>query len=167
MNKNERFERIYNEFFKRVYKYVYFKIPRLQDVEDITAEVFSVVWKNIDILDEQNNIKGFIFRIASNKINDFLRVHYKVTVKESTLEWEDTFLNDEKDTENKNEPLLKIISKLVVNLSDRDNKVFTLKYKQKLSNNEIAAELNITKNNVKVIHNRLVKKLKNLWEAQK
>ena len=66
----------YEEYFDKVYRYIYFKINNREEAEDLAQDVF-VRLMNYNQIICTDTIKFFIFTIARNLLNDFLRRHYK------------------------------------------------------------------------------------------
>jgi RNA polymerase sigma factor (sigma-70 family) len=56
---------------------------------------------------------------------------------------------------------------LVEKLTSRERLLVDLKYKQNLTIPEVAMQMGLTESNVKVINNRLIKKLRTEWEKMK
>lgn len=70
----EAFAELYDEYVKRVYRFVYFKVKSSEDAEDITAEVFLKTWNYIR--DRKHDIKSFsglLYKIARTSIIDWYR----------------------------------------------------------------------------------------------
>lgn len=67
----------YQELLKRYYKAVFYLIKRMvkndTDAEDLTIEVFTKVFMNIDMYTETHSFSTWLFKIASNHTIDFLR----------------------------------------------------------------------------------------------
>lgn len=77
MNKEIEFEKIYNLYFKKVYSY--FSICFNNDKsDDLSQQVFLNIWRQMNKYNFQppDNWKAFIFKIAVNTKNDFLRLKY-------------------------------------------------------------------------------------------
>jgi len=160
MNGEDEFKDFYESSFDRIFNYVYSRSSNFQDAEDIVSEVFTAVWTSWGKIERDNAIY-FTFRIARNKTNDFLRKRYKIFeifTEKSVEELADEYKNEKSF---KNERKLKnILEKMLESLSERDKLLFRLKYKENKSFSEISEILNITKNNAKVINNRLIKNFK-------
>lgn len=158
MNK-EQFTQIYKENFKRVFRYFFKRVNRVVDVEDLTSEVFESIYKvnNLDSVD----IEKYIFGIARNKLRDYLRKRYRIEY--NLLSWDDFEESYWQSESNKRRDMTPIIKELVKELGESDKKLFKYKYIDNLNNIQISKELDISKNNVKVRNNRLIKKLKELW----
>lgn len=153
---SSEFTSYYKINFKKIFRYVYSRIPSIHDTEDIVADSFLALWKsNVTI---ENNTDSYLLRIVKNKINDYLRRKYRIEL--ITSSFEDTI----GQTNTKEPEEIKSSNNIVHNvlslLNTRDKKVIELKYFQGRTNNEIATTLGITINNVKVIHNRIIKRIK-------
>lgn len=153
---SSEFTSYYKINFKKIFRYVYSRIPSIHDTEDIVADSFLALWKsNVTI---ENNTDSYLLRIVKNKINDYLRRKYRIEL--ITSSFEDTIgqTNTKKPEEIKSSN--NIVHNVLSLLNTRDKKVIELKYFQGRTNNEIATILGITINNVKVIHNRIIKRIK-------
>lgn len=165
MNKSEeKFKNIYDEFFEKIIKFAYYKLGIYQDAEDIAEETFTAIWKSINKIDEDKNIKGLVYQIAQNKINDLLRTKYKrnnwsVVVEEEYLE----NIAEDKNKSFRTE-FWKVLNKLKGFLNERELIFYDLRYVQNQKLKYIAEAMQITVNNAKVINNRLVNKIKKIWE---
>ncbi len=153
-----QFTTYYKLKYRGIFKYVYERIPKYEDIEDIVSESFLALWNSRNNL-STNNIDGYLFRIVRNKINDKLREKYKIDIK-------NTQYNEDIEIEeiDKSEKIIKqdnnYIKEYINSLKEKEQTIITLKYYENKSNKEIANRLNTTINNIKVIHNRIIKKLK-------
>ncbi len=74
MTNSGLFEEIYAKYFPKVYAY-FNVIFGSQQAEDLAAEVFTKLWRVCP--DAPDNIVAYIFRVAVNVKNDFLREKYR------------------------------------------------------------------------------------------
>jgi RNA polymerase sigma-70 factor (ECF subfamily) len=175
MNSEQRFEEIYNKYFKITFRFVYSRISNFQDTEDIVSETFSAVWNTVENIDLNSNVKAFVLKIASYKLTDFLRKKYKIEANFAEIDFEEKeefleILNNDQESElkdQKTKKLKNLLHSLVEELNERDRELVKLKYEDNLTISEIAQKMNISEGNVKVINNRLIKKLKEKWEKMK
>lgn len=159
MDKNTtEFDYYYKKYFKKLFNYVYARVSCFQDAEDIVAEVMLGLWEDFESITNEKHLSGWLFRVTSNKLNDYLRRKYRF---ETVAFSEQLF---EQEIEETNPKLGKnIIRELIEDLNERDKLFFQLRFQINLSFNQIAAKLNVAVNNSKVIQNRLIKKLKQAW----
>ena len=72
------FTQIYDEYFNKVYRYIYFRVNSQAEAEDLTQEVFlkafqaisSYKWRNVPFA-------SWLFRIAHNQVIDHVRKQAK------------------------------------------------------------------------------------------
>ena len=91
-NVNMDIELIINQYLKPVYNFVFRIVNDKNEVEDITAEVFVKVWKNLEKITHPNpslitgeglpNLKPWIFTIARNTTIDYLRKRKNIVFSE-------------------------------------------------------------------------------------
>lgn len=66
----------YTKYHRAVYLYIYYKIGNIEEAEDLAQDVF-VRLMDYDRMLCMETIKFFIFTIARNLVNDYLRHYYK------------------------------------------------------------------------------------------
>jgi RNA polymerase sigma-70 factor (ECF subfamily) len=73
-NSAEAFAKLYDEYVKRVYRFVYFKVKTTEDAEDVTAEIFLKTWNYIRAQKKDvGSFSGLMYRIARTTIIDWYR----------------------------------------------------------------------------------------------
>ena len=64
-----KFNKIYDDTYKDVLKYIIIKCQNINDSNDILQEVYYEFWKILNKkVVEEKNIKSFLLSIANNKI---------------------------------------------------------------------------------------------------
>lgn len=168
-----KFRLIYDEMFNLVFRYLRARTLNLEDAQDITSIIFTVIWEKIEDIDLSDKYQAWIFQITRNKLNDYLRKKYSIKVNTLSInEIEDLFFDtnyennemDNKDQDFKKTMYQNALDIIINQLSDSQRQFYKLKYVERLSNKEIAEHLNISQNYVKVSNNRLIKKIKEIWE---
>lgn len=143
---NEDFGDLYEEFFPRVFSYVSYRDGSVQETEDIVSQVFlraaeaypRFEWRH------QRSFHAWIFRIAQNALSDFYR---SGNPQRTALPLDDLpeIASDQASAEEK--LLMKerfvLLRELIGSLSPRAAEVITLRFFGELSNQEIAAVLDI------------------------
>lgn len=141
---------------------LFFYITRItkseQVAEELVMDVFMKIWTGRESLKEVDNFDGYLFRIAKNKSIDFLRSAAGSTRLQELL-WEQiqTISSDHADTLLLVKEFQNTQRDAVQALSPQRRKVYKLRHEEQLSHEEIATELNVSRNTV---NNHLV-------EAQK
>lgn len=76
MKSTQLIEESYVSFHDSVYLYIYYKIGSREDAEDLAQDVY-VRLMGYDRMLCAATVKFFIFTIARNLVNDYLRHHYR------------------------------------------------------------------------------------------
>ncbi|MDE2311819.1 MAG: sigma-70 family RNA polymerase sigma factor [Patescibacteria group bacterium] len=72
------FGQIYDDFAPRIFRYVKLKIQHPPDAEDVLQEVFIKAYKGLGSLDmDKLNFSAWLYKVASNTINDHFRKKYR------------------------------------------------------------------------------------------
>lgn len=149
----ERFEELYKVYWKSMLRYAYSLIRDEAAAEDIVQEVFIKAAGCMDqIMEiEDSHTQNFLFTIVKNCSIDYIRKMKKEWKQICSLD-EDIILVDDEDiledicdSENR-ESLYAEIKKL----KKAYREVLLMKYAQELSDEEIASELDISTENVRI-----------------
>lgn len=129
-----------------------------EDIEEMIADTFFVLWKNQDKLENEMKISSYLAGIVKNLIKEKTR---RIKVDNSIDKYENILI----DTKNVHEiyeeqQKTKLIEQSLQNMSQEDNKIFRLFYYAGKKVKQIAQELNITEIKVKTKLYRIRKKLK-------
>lgn len=87
------FGRLYDEYVRKVYQFIYFKTHHRETAEDLTSVVFLKALENIKSFDPKKApFKAWLFRIARNTVIDHYRAH------KETIDLEDAWdIKDKQD----------------------------------------------------------------------
>jgi RNA polymerase sigma-70 factor (ECF subfamily) len=68
------FEQIYEEYFRRIYNFVFCRLLHKEQTEDVVSQIFLKVLEKTQSYDERKGtFNTWIFTIARNTLNDFYR----------------------------------------------------------------------------------------------
>lgn len=158
------FDKIYNDTYQKVLKYVICKCSNIEDVKDIVQNIYIDLYKKLSTTNIVN-IDNYIIGIAKNKVKDYYRFRYKTKLISLFFSNEEKEILDEIPTEQdiEKELILKedidLIWKYLRKKKVIISKVFYLYYYLNLSIKEISLELNITESSVKHYLYRTLKEL--------
>ncbi len=125
------FEKVYELYFKDIYRYIYSKSGNESISEEITQETFYKALKKInDFDDEKEDIRRWLFVVAKNAYYSYCRKHNKVISEKD--------LNDVPDDVNFVDKLVekdtaRQIQNFVNQMNDIYREVFTLRIYGELS----------------------------------
>jgi RNA polymerase sigma-70 factor, ECF subfamily len=130
-----------------------------EDVEEVVADVFFTLWKQSDKLDSRKGtLKNYLAVIARNLAINKLRERREVTLLEDYMEF-----NGDKSPESEviQQETKEILLKEVETLSSPEMEIFKKYYLEGEAIKEIAEDLQLNPNTVKIKLLRSRKKLKN------
>ncbi len=165
----EAFAKLYDRYVNRIYRFVYFKVGRQEDAEDIASEVFLKAWNYIRDHREVKSFSGLLYRVARNAIIDFYRANksHPETISTSPGEDNEEFdIADPKSFAWFEEIHAQVEAKAVLaalkKLKQEYQEVITLRYVDELNVGEIAEITGKSSVAVRVTLFRATKKLQEI-----
>lgn len=161
------FERLTDRYYGDIFRMIYYRTHNRMDAEDLAQEVFLKAYKGLDSLSDENRFRGWLFRIAVNRLRDFHR-------RKKFLYLFKSFPNDDVDetldvqSPNDSDPLEALIQKrfrhesetFLSRLSRMEKDVFVLRFMDQLRIGEIAIALNKGESTIKTHLYRALSKFK-------
>ena len=157
----EAFTAIYNNYYLTLYNFVKKFIPKREDAEDITADIFVKLWRMHTRFDSIKNIEAFLYITGRNACLNFLQSLQRQSEKQKELlhvllqEPAEGTLQEDVKTE-----VLQTILKEIEKLPRSCQNVFKMAYLEGLSNSEIADTLGINNQSVRNHKQRAIKLLR-------
>lgn len=150
---------IYDVFYAKIRRYIFFKLPSEEEVDELTAEVFLRGWE-FATASKVENASALFYRIARNLIADFYRQRREtLSLEENQIEFE----SKEKLAENVASKLESAeLIKQLKRLKDEYREVLVMKYLNEMTTSEIATALDKSANNVRVTLHRAKKALREI-----
>jgi RNA polymerase sigma-70 factor (ECF subfamily) len=162
----EAFAQLYEEHFDKVYRYIHLRLGNQAESEDLTQDVFikaleaigSYKWRSLPFA-------SWLFRIAHNKVIDYLRKQGKV----EKVALEDVTLAAESDPVRITERNIEIgrLVENIKNLSPAQREVISLRFGAELSIAEVAKILGKSPGTVKALQYNGVVALRNMLSVGK
>lgn len=155
---SEAFGKLYDEYIKKIYNFIYYKTHHKETAEDLTSATFVKALQNIQKYSlEKGSFSAWLYKIARNTVID----HYRTMKFNYNIEDAWDISSDEKidfDTDSR----LKIeeIKKYIKDFKQTERDIIIMRVWQEMSYREIAEILGKTENNCKVIFSRAIKNLK-------
>lgn len=154
------FGEIYNIYFKKIYRFIYFRVSHKETAEDLAEEVFLKIHRKISGLNEQGAFEGWLYQIARRAVIDYYR-EKKLVVPleevENILEYETNVVNEISLGQDQ-----KLLLKLLKNLPQQQQIVIKMKFLENLDNPVIAGLLGKTQGAIRVIQHRAIARLQEL-----
>ena len=163
----EAFAQLYEEYFDKVYRYIYLRLGNQAEVEDLTQEVFVKALKAIGSYKWRDlPFASWLFRIARNHMIDHLRKEGKV----EKIAWDDNIAHVEGPN-----PALVAEQRLEIEelrdnmekLSPAQRVVISLRFGSELSVAEVAKVLGKSPGTIKALQHSGVVALKKMMLADR
>ncbi len=154
------FEKIYDDYFQKIYQFVFFKINDTQKAEDICSEVFLRFVKFVK-KNDIDNVSAVLYRIARNLIIDDSKKNREDLIGDDILESvkddsiidiDDKFINDDR------------LFEALDSLSDDYRDLIVMKYINEMTYKDIAEVFHKSEGAVKVSVSRAISKMKEYLE---
>lgn len=146
------FNELYNLYREPAIRFCNSILKDADESENIVQEVFIKVWNKRSGINPELNFTSYLFTIIKNRVFDHLKEIKKNTLLKE-IYWKNILEYKVLDNDVQEERLSKI-KQAVENLSEKRKEIIKLNYEEGKSYEEIANQLNISKNTVK---NQLVK----------
>lgn len=156
--KLEEFEKLYEGYFEKIYRFIYFRTHHKETTEDLTSQTFMKALEKIQTFESvKGSFSGWIYRIARNNVID----HYRTKKKNTDIldVWD---LHSDKDIERDietKEKLEKVI-KYLENIDREHREILIMRLWDGLSYQEIAPILGKKEANCRVIFSRTIGRLR-------
>ena len=150
------FKHLFETYFTPLCRFMHLYVKETTIVEELALDIFTYVWENRQTLQIQISLKAYIFQAAKNKCLNVLR-QKKLTVSLDDTQ-QDIPENDEMSLET--EELFNLIQEAVMALPDKCKEVFNLSRTENLTNQEVAAQLNISEKTVEGHITNALKRIK-------
>ncbi len=160
----DSFEQIYDELFPIIYRFVRLRVPQ-SEVEDITAEVITKVWRALPTFEGKSSLKSWALKIAYHHIADFYRSTKGKGVQVISLSEEIKLSMAQEDHSNNFITSLSV-SETLAKLSEPQVAVIQLRLIEGFSAIEVAQILGITQQAVDSLLYRAKKSFRKYYEKE-
>jgi RNA polymerase sigma-70 factor (ECF subfamily) len=141
----QAFTEIYRSYLSNLYRYIFLFTKSEEETREILQEIFIKLWENRQKLSEIESFENYLFRTVKNKLLDKIRqiqirqrVHLEI--KRSRLVSENTTSDQCAYRE-----YYRVVQQAIEKLPPKRKLIFRLNIENGLSQDEIAAQLNISK----------------------
>lgn len=151
---------------KKVVKYLYYKIGDLEEANDLAQEVFTIVYKRIETLENHENVAGFIYQTAKFVVANHKRKLTKKGLFEEPLS-EGTVLEDSMDVydtlveiEDRKVQEEDYLDQVMMAVSKDKQILYRMHYIEGKTYREIAQQLGVSEVSVRMRYVRLRREIK-------
>jgi RNA polymerase sigma-70 factor (ECF subfamily) len=164
----DAFQELYHRYVRRVYGYVASRLPHTQDAEDVVADVFLRVIKNLDQLRNRQpaSFPAWLFVIVRHTVADHYRQNGQAANHLSLDNIETPAPSESQPDHVLSERAEAVmVRQLISQLPERQREIVTLRYYAGLRNQEIATVLGIGEKTVSGYLSRALNDLRQRYSA--
>ncbi len=156
-------EKLVNDLWPRVYKFVYYKVQNREEAEELTQETFRRVYHKLESGDiEEGKEKAYIMSAANNLITEVWRRRARQPVISSVDELKEQGWEPVSPSANVEEAML--VRKALARLSPQYRKVLTMRIIEGRPVSEVARKMKRKEGAIRSLQFRAVKALKESLE---
>lgn len=158
---------IFDCYYKRIYKYMRYRLDSIEEAEDLSSQVFEQVLQKIDTYHaDRAPFEVWLFTIAQNTVN----AHYRKRKRRiwSTLESICHLPSGQPSPEEAavfNEDRGRLLTALG-SLDERERNIIAMKFAGGLKNREIAELMGLSESNTGVILYRALQQLRETFKKE-
>ncbi|MEK7554686.1 MAG: sigma-70 family RNA polymerase sigma factor [Patescibacteria group bacterium] len=158
----EAFGMLYEQYFTPVYRYIYFRVRRKEEAEDLTQTVFVKAFEAMPrFRDIGKDPLAFFFTVARNTVINHWRKKHDVLPDDPDATFRsvpDSGPGPERSAETNER--LRLVWGAMSELTKEQREVITLRFVNELSNREIAAMLGKTEEAIRQLQARGLKSIR-------
>jgi RNA polymerase sigma-70 factor (ECF subfamily) len=162
---SSEFERMYEDYFSKIYNYVFYRILHKENAEDLVSQIFLKVSQNIFQYDETKaSFRTWIYKITDNILIDFYRKNKKmlsIDDEENGLE-NILSISFEEQYQKIIAPDRKELYRALCELTEMQRELIALKYFFGYNNREISQKVGMNESTVSTRILRGVSELKKI-----
>ena len=160
------FQELVNIFQEDIYRLAYYRTFSQMDAEDLTQEIFEQAYRKMDSLNDSQRFRAWLYTIAVNRCNDFLRKRKYLALLQIRSAQEQDDVPRDWDTNNNSDDRIdkkrfwKQVKAVLYKLSVMEREVFTLRFMDHRNISEIAAILDKNESTIKTHLYRALNKMR-------
>lgn len=159
------YTQLYDRHHDRVYRYIYYRLGRADDADDVTQQVFLQAWRALAKYRQTgSSFISWLLAIAHNTAIN----HVRRTKTAHYLEFDLPESRPEADPEHMAEVRFEQarVRRAVLRLKPDQQQVITMRFLEDLDTQDIAAALGKTEVNVRVIQHRALEQLRRMLDQE-
>lgn len=163
----EAFAGIYDLFAPMIFRYVKLKVQNRAEAEDLLQEVFLKAWEGLPSFQpERGSFRAWLYRIASNTVNDYFRRIYRKPTPVELKDYEEIAGGESVEEEVAVMSEVEGIKTALQALRPVYREVLELRFIQDLTVAETASVLGRSNLAVRLVQSRALKKLRRFLQEK-
>lgn len=136
----------YKSYSPKILSYLSRKLPRFEDAQELTNDVFLEAIDSLSLLQKEENTSAWLYRIAHNKMVDFYRKRKIKSILLSSMPFLEIVASEinQPEFQFEKDKVRDRIELAFKNLSQKYRKILTLHYEERVSVKKLAIMLNLS-----------------------
>lgn len=162
----EAFGRLYDIYADRIYRHIYYRTANVEDARDMTQEVFARAWQSLPRYRRTSTpFLGWLFTISHNRVIDYYRKKKDYAYLNAEVSMDVRGRSPEQSAEQSFDS--RMLRRAILQLQEDQQRVIVMTFIDGLAYGDIAAVINKSEGNVRVIVHRALKKLRLILDKEK
>lgn len=153
---NEAFHQIYLETYKAQIFHLRLHLKNPEEIKDALQEVYFLLYKNLEKIDPPTVLLAYLNRLSYFVGKNMAKKLYRRDAHTADFQWME-FLEEPKAQELleelEDEEQSELVRDAVLNLPDSERSVIFMRYYQKMTQQEVALSLGLSRSGVKYLQN--------------
>ena len=163
----DQFAEKYQQFFPRVFAYVYGRVHNVHQAEDLVSEVFERAFLKMGSLRNDEAFATWLFTIARNLVTSHARKRGRETIVDPDILKSVVATNVSVENEVLVREEVAAVIDCLKTFPQREQDIVALKFDAELSNGQIARVMSLSEANVRVILFRTLRKLREMMKSER
>ena len=161
----DQFAEKYQQFFPRVFAYVYGRIHNVHQTEDLVSEVFERAFLKMGSLRNDEAFATWLFTIARNIVTSHARKRGRESVVDPDILKSVVATSISVENEVLIREEVAAVVECLKKFPQREQDIVSLKFDAELTNGQIAQVMGLSEANVRVILFRTLRKLREMMKS--
>jgi len=162
----EAFRQLFEKYWEDLYRMAHRRLASPEDIKDILQDVFLSLWNNIDQVNADESLGGYLYTSLRNRIFNFFekrqnRLNCLMKQPFNPVESEENIWNRFNTKE-----IQKVIALQVAAMPPKMKRIYLLSKKEQLTISEIAELLNLSPQTVKNQLHRALERMRHNLQKQ-
>lgn len=153
---------LYKHYQPKIYRFIYFKVGRREEAEDLTHQVFLKAWQNIENFKPRGFPFGsWLYRMARNQVIDSYRTK-KGDISIDDIDPEAFAGSNEINDQLDRDLDVQAVRNAILKLKPEHQDVIIMRFVEDYSTKEVAFALKKSEGSIKLLQHRAMEKLRSL-----
>jgi RNA polymerase sigma-70 factor (ECF subfamily) len=158
LDSSDDFTAAYESHSKRIYQFMYWRTRDNVLSEDLTSSVFEKAWRSRTSF-KGGSVQAWLYRIARNALTDHWRKKKDIAV-DNIESLPGAVMEESESRKLDTQFAAQELNHAVYKLPKQMQTIIELRFMSNLSSKQVAKQLGISENNVRIIQYRALKKLR-------